>query len=798
MKTKTLFYYLSIYLLLSSFTAHSQDVNLSLENGYYMQIQTCTNDIFRVRYSAENDFGETLMERYGILKTDWKDIKVNTKTEGANYILETDGYSLVIDRKTGAFTVKDKHDKVILNRIGLSSASTPTGEELGKSLNKYFDKGETNQYVIIGSKHEGKTLKSKEKYKEVGKLARNSFVEIEINDDERFYGGGSSSRTTMQHRGIALRMWAAYQQSEFPIPFVVSSHGWGVLNNITERNYFDIGRYKDDTFYIYNTSEKIDFYIMLGDDMPDVINRYADITGKPYLLPKWSYGLAFGGNTMEDQFDVLNDAKRFRDEDIPCDIYWLEPQWMQKNYDYSTNKYWDLGKFKVSYSWIPDPKDGKYANLFLEKMDALGYKVALWLCIDHDLSIEAEDRVASKTGSKQSGMEHWFPHLNKFTDQGVVGYKLDPGQTQMEHPKRKYYNKKKDREMHNLNQVLLQKQMNLSFREHTDKRSFHHYCGGYTGSQHWGASTVGDNGGGEKTLYDIINHSFSGNSNMTIDVLEDIRVKAPAIHYSFFTPWVQLNSWAWILHPWYFSKEDQDMFQFYTKLRYSLIPYIYSAAINSTITAMPIVRPMPLVFPEDDKVDELAHEFMFGESLLVGAFTDSVYLPEGNWIDYWTGEKYTGKQELDYKIPKGRGGFLFVKSGAIIPYQKPHQFIKTDFIDTLIIRFYPDGNSNYKLLEDDGITFKYEEGIIAKTIFTCSEDDDLINIGISPDKINYSKELENRIYELEVFCRKPVKVILQDSEENAVEWAYDLEKNKLIFLIDTKSVEPMNIKIYMN
>ena len=74
-------------------------------------------------------------------------------------------------------------------------------------------------------------------------------------------------------------------------------------------------------------------------------------------------------------------------------------------------------------------------------MNDLGFKVALWLCIDHDLTIEEEDRVAMETGSKISGKEHWFPHLNKFTDQGIVGYKLDPGQTQMEHPNRKYYNR---------------------------------------------------------------------------------------------------------------------------------------------------------------------------------------------------------------------------------------------------------------------------------------------------------------------------------------------------------------------
>ena len=629
-------------------------------------------------------------------------------------------------------------------------------------------------------------------------MTNNSIIEILLKDDERFYGGGSSSRNTMQHRGTALRMWSTYQRSEFPMPFVVSSDGWGIFNNITERNYFDIGRYQKDKFYIYNTSSEIDFYIMLGDDMPDVLNLYTEITGKPYLLPKWAYGLAFGSNTMEDQFDVLNNSKRFRDEKIPCDIDWLEPQWMQKNYDYSTGKNWDQGKFRIDYPWLPNTQDEKYSNLFLARMKDLGYKVALWLCVDHDLTIEEEDRIALETGGDMSGKEHWFPHLNRFTDQGIVGYKLDPGQTQMEHPDRKYYNGKTDEEMHNINQVLLQKQMNLSFREHTGLRSFHHYCGGYAGSQHWGASTVGDNGGNEKTLFDIINHSFSGNSNMSIDVLEDVRIKAPGIHYAFFTPWVQLNSWAWLLHPWYYNKSDEEMFRFYAQLRYSLIPYIYSAAINSSLNAMPIVRPLPLMYPDDKNVEDLINEYMFGENLLVGAFTDSVYLPKGNWIDYWNGEKYSGEQQFKYKIPKDRGGFLFVKSGAIIPYQKPQQYILTDFPDTLIIRFYPDGNSSYNLLEDDGISFKYEKGIVAKTIFTCTEKEDLINISINPQRDNYSEALRNRIYELEIYCEKPEKVTLNNPKEGAVEWKYNSQESKLSFSINTNSVEMMEIKVYLD
>ena len=88
-------------------------------------------------------------------------------------------------------------------------------------------------------------------------------------------------------------------------------------------------------------------------------------------------------------------------------------------------------------------------------------------------------------------------HLKTFLDYGVEGFKLDPARTIDEHPDASYYNGRTDKEMHNLNQVLLQKQMNLMTREHLGRRIWYHYTAGWAGTQHWGASTSGDNGGGK-------------------------------------------------------------------------------------------------------------------------------------------------------------------------------------------------------------------------------------------------------------------------------------------------------------
>lgn len=119
----------------------------------------------------------------------------------------------------------------------------------------------------------------------------------------------------IQHRGEALRMWVSNQRSEIPVPFVMSSNGWGIFNNTTWLNFFDIGRFQKDKFFVYNnTSGDIDFYLMSGKSMSEVIKQYTTITGKSYVLPKWAYGLAFGGDILENQFNVMNDADRFRDE----------------------------------------------------------------------------------------------------------------------------------------------------------------------------------------------------------------------------------------------------------------------------------------------------------------------------------------------------------------------------------------------------------------------------------------------------------------------------------------------------
>jgi alpha-glucosidase (family GH31 glycosyl hydrolase) len=214
------------------------------------------------------------------------------------------------------------------------------------------------------------------------------------------------------------------------------------------------------------------------------------------------------------------------------------------------------------------------------------------------------------------------------------------------------------------------------------------------------------------------------------------------------------------------------MFRFYAQLRYSLIPYIYSAAIQATVSGIPIIRPMALAYPDDRNLDECVNQFMFGENILVGAFTDTVYLPEGNWIDYWTGIKYAGKQTLKCNIPENRGGPLFIRSGAIIPCQKPVQYIGDQPTETIILKVYPEGQSSYTLLEDDGISFNYETGAIAATKFDCHAEGNKMELTIHATRGSYKGMPKERIYELEIaMSAKPQHISLNGMPVD--KWEYD-------------------------
>ena len=757
-------------LLAQANPAHKVKIN----DGLTVSVEACSESIFRIKVSPRKDFTESLMERYELIKTDWSDVKTDISDKGGVWTLKTPEYSLAINKKTGVMTVKDaKGGKVIREVRFLPEKEGLCGEMRSFINEKYADlKVADNGGGIIGDDN-GK-FGEVDKH-EIPAADAVSILSFSMEDGERFYGGGSTSRDHIQHRGEFLRMWTTYQQTEIPMPFMMSSRGWGVYNNSTRKSFFDIGSQQKTKFNIINTFDEADFYLMMGKDMPAILNEYTLVTGRTYVLPKWAYGLCFGPNMREEQFDILNDAVRFRQFDVPCDVFWLEPQWMEKRYDFSTKKKWNYDRFSPEPYWLQNqyPKT-MHNRLFIGKLRSMGFHLGLWLCEEYDLSIQEEDIIAERTGGKLSGQEHWMDHLTVFMDQGVEGFKLDPARTIDNHTNWEYYNGRTDKEMHNLNQVLLPKQMRELGRKYNGKRTWHHYCGGWSGTQHWTASTSGDNGGGKTALYDQLNLGMSGFLNTSCDVMSVPReLEMQGLHFGLFLPWVQINSWFSMMHPFYYAKEEQDIYRFYVKLRYSLAPYIYSMALESAQNGMPIVRSMPLCFPDDRNCDDMTYQYMFGDNFCVGIFTNEIYLPKGTWTDAWSGEKIVSKGEtFTREYPSNRAGLLFIREGAIIPTQPDVEYLGARPFDRVILKVYPHGDSAYTMLDDDGESYEYENGGVASTLFESHERDGGVEVVVNPVQGSFKGMPSEREYSFRIQRdSRPASVSLNGAAVQ--DWTYE-------------------------
>jgi len=569
------------------------------------------------------------------------------------------------------------------------------------------------------------------------------FIRFPISAEEKFYGLGEAGKDHLELRGKIYQNFTKYQADEIPIPLIMSNRGWGILINADGKHFVDVGCTDERYLCCMGGMDELDVLVFKGNDLSELLEMYTRLSGRPMVLPKWAYTLTYIAPLHADQFVVMDHAERFRNLAIPSHHISLEPGWMKKFYDMSTKKEWNLEKFHVP-RWL---EKREKPETFLSALRRMDYHVSLWLCIDYDLTDEAERRAGRR---EENQYEPWYQHLERFVNAGVDGFKLDPAN--MTDPYRLgeqspstlfgvCSNGVPFEKMHNINQTLLPMQMYEGFAKQMNKRPMLHYCGGYTGVQKWCAATTGDNGGQMGAMVWLLNLALSGCSNTTVDM----DLYAPeSIHFAFLAPWAHLNAWSGVRQPWYAGKEQCDMFIRYAKLRGRLLPYIYSAALEAHETGMPIIRPFPLAFPGYEMGENLITQYMVGPALMVGCYTDTLHLPKGDWIEAWTGDVISGDRTVSYHPPKEYGGALLMKEGAIIPTQETEE--------EMILNLFPgkQGMWTYILYEDDGESLEYEKGAIAKTKITLEADEKQIRLIIGECQGDYAGRMPGRNWHIRV------------------------------------------------
>ena len=625
---------------------------------------------------------------------------------------------------------------------------------------------------------------------------RNGYYHIEIpmSEKERFFGMGDATRDAIEMRGMKIDIDIKNVVGYGPMPVFMSTDGWAFVLNCTYRSIFNYGKDKEGVLTVDVLGGEVDYYLFTGDSLAELLSKITEITGRPMMLPKFAYGLTFVQNEQTDARSLLWDIRTIRDRNIPCDTMGLEPSWMENHYDQSVNKSWSKERFYLPH-WKADNQSDHFSFFFA--MRKMGMQLSLWLCENYDLLYE-EDNEAAKTEENtftpdaailddnfatdtridnitKKG-EPWFEHLKKFVDNGAAAFKLDGCTQVVKHPDRLWAEKYTDDEVHNIYPVILAKQMTEGFRDYTDRRLLLYTAGAFTGTQKYAATWAGDTGGGPKTVASLLNYAMCGHSNTSCD----IDIDPMGLHYGFLLPWSQYFCWANWKYPWFMDDETEETIRFYSNLRSSLIPYIYTMAHKAYATGLPIMRPLPLMFEDTTKFDQTNNAYMLGDSFYVGAFDMNLKLPEGKWIDYFTGDIYEG--DITYEIPKGKGGALFVKSGSVVVTMKPQKYVLEKQHD-YIIKVYPGCDASFALFEDDGFTYDYEKGIYAETVIeTKNSTENGFDLVINPRTGSFDGRPDNghniwknsipeikpmqpeKDMTVEIFGKKPASVTLGGTE----------------------------------
>jgi len=702
-------------------TLTEQNVVLKCDNGSSVRIDVLAPCLFRIRHSKTGKWTESALNRYGVFKSTFPKTAFKKNQTKELQTLTTDQAAVTLNSKDGSITL-----------------TAADGRALTRQASPAYETGGSYD------------------------------VRFSLAKDERLYGLGDASRENIMRRGGSYDMWVLNVKSYIPVPMILSNKGWGMLMNTTWRNTFDVGKTDPDALICNAPRSDLDYYLFCGPDYRSMISTYTSFTGRPALLPVWGYGFTYVCNQNIDAYNLINEALEFRKQEMPCDVIGLEPGWMEKHYDFSTEKKWHPQRFPFPY-WAP-----KGPHTFVGALTRKGFKLSLWLCCDYDLGVYEEQCVAgqkpeikeaqdkTEAGAPEvwhddriekgkakadketapEGTEPWFEHLKKFVDQGASCFKLDGAAQVTEHPKRKWGNGMTDEEMHNLYPVIYAKQMSKGFEDHTGRRSMVYSAGGYAGIQQFVATWAGDTGGGAKPLASMLNLGFSGHSNHSCDM--DVN-STQSIHFGFLQTWAQQNNWDYWYQPWLLDDDDTAAFREYGQLRYKLLPYLYSEAAEAARTGYPVMRAMPLVYADDPDWDSCKTQYMLGDFLLVSVFTKTVRLPAGKWIDFWSGVQTNGPATLPVNLTPTRGGALLVKAGAIIPTWPPRSHIDKGWSPEVGLLVYPAAaSSHFTLYEDDGKSLDCRSGKSAQTLLTCETVENGVKLTIGGRTGSYSGMPETR------------------------------------------------------
>lgn len=524
--------------------------------------------------------------------------------------------------------------------------------------------------------------------------------QLSIDVSEYIYGMGERFTPWIKN-GQSVDIWNAdggtsTEQSYKNIPFYVSNKGYGVFVNHPEKVSFEVGTEMVTKVEFSVPGESLDYFLINGPTMKEVLMRYTDLTGKPSLPAPWTFGLWLSTSftTNYDEKTVNEFVDGMFERDIPLKVFHFDCFWM-KEFAWSDFT-WDNRVF-------PDPEG------MLKRLKSKGVKICCWInsyigqeSVLFDEGVEKGYFIKRPNGDVwqwdmwQPGMAivdftnpaacEWFASkLEVLLDMGVDCFKTDFGERIPTDAV--YYDGSDPEKMHNYYTYLYNKTVyDLLVKKKGKKEAILFARSATAGGQkfpvHWGGDCWSDYVSMEESLRGGLSLTMSGFGFWSHDIGGFEDKSTPDVYkrwcaFGLLSTHSRLHGSGSYRVPWTYDEESVDVLRRFVKLKASLMPYLYRNAVETSKSGVPMLRSMVLEFTDDRTCAYLDKQYMLGDSLLVSPIFNEkgiaeYYLPEGDWVNMLTGEIRSGgkwfKEHHDYM--------------SIPLYARPDSIIAVGAVDT--------------------------------------------------------------------------------------------------------------------
>lgn len=526
--------------------------------------------------------------------------------------------------------------------------------------------------------------------------------------DEMFYGFGEQYSPTLKNQQevdifITDPLSVGSARTYVSVPFYLSTRGYGLYVNTHFRSKFFMGNRSNRAVgcHVYG-EEVIDIFLFAGEKPGDVLKQYTLITGACPMVPKWSFGLWMSRCSYKTREEVEGIADELRAHDIPCDVMNIDTDW-----------------FEVP--WACDWKFGHHnfpnAPEMLRNLRDKGFRISLWqkpyITAEHLPDMlqwmdekgwiprDPAGRIARFNPvfdlSNPEAYQWYKDQLKALFDQGVAVIKTDMAEGV---PLESDYYKYSGPEIHNIYTYLYNRAAYEATIE-SQGEGLLWARSGYAGSQkfpiHWAGDPFCDFEGLRYSIRSGLSMGLSGFTFWSHDIGGFLGRPSTECYIRWmqagmFGSHVRCHGASNPREPWTFGEEAEAIFRRYDRLRYRMLPYIYSQAYVRSQAALPMMAHLVLDWPQDRIAQITDDEWTFGDALLVAPVleegeTRSVYLPDGVWYDYWTNQPIPGGRTLNVHAPLDTLP-LYARAGEMMMYGPDRQHIEGEKDSELTLCLY--------------------------------------------------------------------------------------------------------------